>query len=593
MKASGFGKQHSQPGADGTAEPSEERIRRYLLIVVAFILPPLLLFFYFNFRFAGLANPDALDYAHLGRNISSGRGFVTYILRPLALTHGDNPLRQPDVTHGPLYPFILALAFGAFGAKEIVAAAVSGLFYLLTIPVLYLLGARAFSRSVGVIAALVYMVNALMLEYAASGLHITLYVFLTSALVLALYNIAARAQDREAGQVGRLPKALLILAGVLAGALYLTDPFFFWAVPVGLGSVVWLNRSQRLPAAGWFLLPLALLVVPWLARNWTLTGNPVYGLRGLEVWMQTPSYPGFDAYRMAVDELVPGGRLFQEVLKKSAIGFGQIIRSLPEATTSWVLGFFIVGLFFRFPNEAAGKTRRILLFCLLGLVATGLIFRVDGILFMSVVPVACVFGAALLVHLAQGAQMRRPAQVALTLVAASIVAYPLFSDMLLVPRARPSDEAATARSLSEVIPPGEVTLSDQPWVLAWHADRPALWIPKNDQNVKAYRGRFAGTRWLYLTPQARGFSQDWNYLYDVFRQWNELTVLARLNQKAGPKPFAISGKGHPLREALAGFTPVPPSGNGLPDAVLATVPSSKAAAKLPQPRKRQLARSLR
>src|SRR5262245_11166229 len=102
----------------------------------------LLLFLYYHAQFPGLKNPDALDFAQLGRNLSAGRGFVTSILRPLALTHGGNALAQPDVTHGPLYPFLLALAFGAFGARDGVVAFISGLFYLLTIPVIYRLGAR-------------------------------------------------------------------------------------------------------------------------------------------------------------------------------------------------------------------------------------------------------------------------------------------------------------------------------------------------------------------------------------------------------------------------------------------------------------------
>ena len=169
---------------DGAPEPSEAKFRTLVLTVLMLVGPPLLLFVYFKTMFPGLTNPDALDYAQLGRNLSAGRGFVTSILRPLALTHGSNPLAQPDVTHGPLYPFLLALAFGMLGAKDTTVAIVSGVFYLLTIPVLYRLGVRVFSRAVGLLAALIFTFNALMLEYAASGLPITLYVFLMTCLLL-------------------------------------------------------------------------------------------------------------------------------------------------------------------------------------------------------------------------------------------------------------------------------------------------------------------------------------------------------------------------------------------------------------------------
>jgi hypothetical protein len=61
------------------------------------LIPIGLLFAYLQFRFAGLLNPDALDYAQLGSDLASGRGFSTFILCPLALTHGGDPLHQPAV----------------------------------------------------------------------------------------------------------------------------------------------------------------------------------------------------------------------------------------------------------------------------------------------------------------------------------------------------------------------------------------------------------------------------------------------------------------------------------------------------------------
>src|SRR5262245_15014185 len=62
------------------AEPGEARIRKALLIFAAIFGPPLLLFAYYRLMFPGLVNSDAMDFAQIGRNLSQGRGFVTYIL---------------------------------------------------------------------------------------------------------------------------------------------------------------------------------------------------------------------------------------------------------------------------------------------------------------------------------------------------------------------------------------------------------------------------------------------------------------------------------------------------------------------------------
>src|SRR5688500_9722008 len=198
---------------DGLAEPSEARFRFWALLILMIVGPPLVLILYFGVMFPGLTNPDALDFAQIGRNLSSGRGFSTLILRPLALEHGGDPLAQPDMTHGPLYPFLLALAFGALGAKDGVVAAVSGFFYLLTIPVVYLLGARIFNRSVALVVALIFTFNALMLEYAVSGLHITLYIFLASSLLLVMFGLCRAVRGASSENIGSLPRGKVLLAG--------------------------------------------------------------------------------------------------------------------------------------------------------------------------------------------------------------------------------------------------------------------------------------------------------------------------------------------------------------------------------------------
>jgi hypothetical protein len=93
----------------------ESFFSRAIIIGSLFVVPLLLLIFYYKAMFVGLINNSAMDYAQLGRNLSEGRGFSTFYLRPLAMTHGDSVLQQPDVINMPLFPFILALAFGARG----------------------------------------------------------------------------------------------------------------------------------------------------------------------------------------------------------------------------------------------------------------------------------------------------------------------------------------------------------------------------------------------------------------------------------------------------------------------------------------------
>ena len=134
-----------RPAGEATKDiaPSESLFQKWLIGAALFAIPLLLFVLYYKTTFQGLVNNSAMDYAQIGRNLSEGRGFTTYFLRPLALTHGDNPFRQPDVNHVPLFPVFLALAFGARGATDANTAFVSGAFYLATVPVLFWLGSRA------------------------------------------------------------------------------------------------------------------------------------------------------------------------------------------------------------------------------------------------------------------------------------------------------------------------------------------------------------------------------------------------------------------------------------------------------------------
>jgi len=587
-----------------TAEPTENQFKNYLLMASLALVPLLLFLLYRETKFVGLTNADALDYAQLGRNLASGRGFVTYILRPLALGNTTNPLRAPDVTHGPLYPLALAIAFGAGGAKDAVVAWVSGLFYLLTVPVVYRLGMRAFNRTVGFVAAAVFACNAVVLGYAVSGLPITLTLFLTTSLLLAIYNLAARHVALQMGQTPPFPKGRLVLTGVLAGALYLTDPQFFWVLPVIVGAVLWLNRVQRLQALVWFGVPLLLVAGPWMLRNALLTGNPVFGLRGMEVWMNTRSYPGFDAYRMLPGDLIPGAHLLREILKKMVLTVAQVLQSFPNTTTSWALAFFIPSLFLRFPNPAAMRMRAVLVFCFLGLFLGSLIFTLNLGLFLAFVPAMLVMAAALLVNLVQGMQLRAPSLAALVLLLAFMIIYPVVGDVVLVPKPQPVVQEASARALGGASRPDEVVLSDQPWLLAWYADRPSLWIPAKDEEIGAFRKKFAKARWLYLTQQVASYSLRWEAAFGLLRDWNVQYLRARNLEKQleelktrpdvqaqlpairkqiarAMSPAQISQRYinslppqlkpglSPLYTQLLGFTTVPPMGDG---AVIAVAP---------------------
>ena len=524
--------------------------------------------------FPGLTNADSLDFAQLGRNLSEGRGFTTYVLRPLSLQPNSNPLMQPDTTHGPLYPFVLALAFGVLGAKDGVVTLVSGIFYLLSIPIIYLLGCRLANYKVGILSAIVFTLNALSLEYAVSGLHITLYIFLTSAIFLILHGIATPKGSEESNWATEKPHLSLLLIAILTGLLYLTDPLFFWIQPVLLLMLILLRPVAPLKFVIWFVLPLALLTLPWYLRNYLVTGNAVFGARGAELWMNTRLYPGNVAYRMLPEEFIPGIQVLNSVIRKMFLGAAQILQTFPQITASWLLAFFLPSLFFAFPNRATNITRNTLLICFMALFFGMLIFGIHLPLFASIVPMMLIFGTAYMVHLYEESKTARNYTPLLLIVFGLLLLGPLLSDILLADKTGVVKSAPTARWLGQNSDKKDVVLSDQPWVVAWYANRPAIWLPATDLRVGALRKRHPNLKWLFLTDQTRSYGLTWQYIYDVLQRWSMGAAQARLKNISPPTSITISGTGQPLLEALAGFTAVPPI-QDMPTGVIAVLDDKK------------------
>jgi len=553
------------------AEPGEVRIRRWLLPLLVVILPIALCALAWN-RLGGVLNPDAIDYAQIARNMSEGRGFTTLILRPLALTHGSDPMRQPDVTHGPLYPFVLALAFGGFGAKDGVVALVSAVFFVLSAILVYLLGSRVFDRTVGAVAAALYGVNAAAVGISVSGLPVSLYACLATALCLALYPLA-RGPSATLG--GVVPRLQLVLVGALASALYLANPVFFWVVPTLLVVAVLYCPGNRLQAAGWFLLPVCFIALPWMIRNWALTRSPIWGLTGMELYMHNRRIPGFEAYRMMVDEVAGGSYLVKELAVKAIEGVGAVLRAYPDAVSPWLFGFFVVGLLSRRFSPAQARLRRALMALIIVVPVGALVFRVNPLDLAAFVPSTVVFATALLVYLLREARLRPAAMAGAGLVMAFVFCYQTAGVLALGKKAQPGPAIIQARELQGKMPPGDAAISDQPWLVAWYAHRPAIWAPRNVNKTLDLRKQFPQARWLFLTEQTGAAAPEWTMAYNLFRQWGVATLVARRQNRPLPGPAVVRSGQDAFSQALAGFTGLEPTSPEATPIVIAALPPEK------------------
>ena len=208
---------------------------RYILLVIILAVSLFYCQYFFN-GYLGLS--DGNDYAGLARSIVRGEGFSLGHLYPLAFAFDDS-IPQPDNMWAPAYPVYLAIWFLLFGHSESVLLAAIIFSVWLFIFAGYLLARRIVGEKWALLAAALVGLNQSVLSTALEGspepLTAALFLF---ALIPLIY----------AGIVLVIPVVIFMLGGRFKR------------------SVIWLLSS-------------AIVISPWLIRNYLQFGNPLFTLQ--------------------------------------------------------------------------------------------------------------------------------------------------------------------------------------------------------------------------------------------------------------------------------------------------------------------------
>ncbi len=200
-----------------------------------------------------LATGDARDYYTLAQLMLTEHRFT---LTP------DGP---PEFFRIPGYPVFVAGILAL--CNSIITVVVAQIFVVAATAVLiYQLGARFFSRVVGVCAALIFAFDPTVMLHSLTLLSESLFVFL---LVLSVYLLTAPTEGAPS-----IRRALLI--GALIGALTLTRPVGQFLLPLMLAYYLWRHRGSGkagLYGSAAVLMGLLIVAGPWIIRNGHLSGH--------------------------------------------------------------------------------------------------------------------------------------------------------------------------------------------------------------------------------------------------------------------------------------------------------------------------------
>jgi 4-amino-4-deoxy-L-arabinose transferase-like glycosyltransferase len=212
---------------------------------------------------------DPWNYDRLAAALADGKGYV-------------NEAGQPTAYYPPGYPAVLGAVYWLVGHRPVAGEVLNVVLGALTAGLVYWIGSRAFGKTAGLLAALVFAVFPSHVLY-ASQLHSE--VLFTAAYLLALGLLLAAPQPIRLG--GR-QVPFWLLAGLAIGVAGLIRPAALSLLVVVPFAIKHRGAPWATVARGTLLVALAaaLVLTPWVVRNALKMGVPAISTNaGLDFWI--------------------------------------------------------------------------------------------------------------------------------------------------------------------------------------------------------------------------------------------------------------------------------------------------------------------
>ncbi len=292
---------------------------------------------------------------------------------------------------------------------------------------------------------------------------------------------------KEAGQGARPnPLKWSALAGALVGLGALTRyPFALMILPVLFFILLFAGRLRVSHAATAFAA-FAILLTPWLVRNWLVSGLP-FGTATYGILEGSVLFPGDNLPRALNANISIAGLVLAKVVwfKLLANG-GQLIQDeIPRLGGSWVGAVFIIGLLVPVGSVRARRlgyflaVSFVVLAVAQALTQTELSVQSPGInsenLLVLLVPAVWIYGTAFFFRLLDYLDVKFVAvRPYIVCVFAAITCLPMIFALLTAARSPvvfPPYFPPWTQTAAAFVKSDELMMSDTPWAMAWYGRR--------------------------------------------------------------------------------------------------------------------------
>ena len=574
-------------------------VRRSLFFIILIILTLGNLFTLFR----GLNSPQAMDQAQIAREIARGNGFATKMIRPVAYYQAEKTERRAvplqgfqDTYHSPLNPLLNAAVLKLIGADkpnswqmsenemvyplDRVIATVSTLFFLIAIGVNYLLITRIFDGKIAGVCAILMLFCETYWNYSLSGLPQMLMLLLFSSGLYFAYRAT------EASTEGRIAMTPAIGAGIFFTLLALAHWMTVW---ISLGYILYAAIAYR-PRGIVGISILGLLLVAGIGpmlRNNDITGSP-FGTAFLTLYNGLGNGTETAVMRNAdldAEPLVLDG-LIAKVLRTT---LSQATDIIPLLAGIVVAPLFFLALLHPFMRKSIANFRWAILLMWIS-TAFGLAFF--GVstkpldpnqLHLLFAPIMTAYGLAFISILWSRLDFVGSTPMLQNIhhfVIIGICALPLvlalpskvrtgmhLSNRGGVPHWPPYYAPAlnNENGVKGFTTPKQVVFSDQPWAVAWYADRISIWLPPSREGFQKLetiandlQTPVAG---ILISPSSHG-SGPVSEVANLYKDFTSLVLDGRVIMATYPPGIPINDKNtriqditrrYPYRQPLVGM----------------------------------------
>lgn len=523
--------------------------------------------------YRGLSNDAAMDQAQIARQIARGEGFTTKFLRPRNISDHVKALREKapyeeisvdfdhfrDTNQSMVYPYVLATAlkvtgYDKFDEKRMdtglsniyggdrVVSGVSMIFYLISLVLTYTLIRRLFDDVVAGSTVLLMGVSSPLLAYATSGLP---QPFLT-CIVLTIGHILIsliRADDQEQR------KRSIILSCVVYMLLVILCLTNAMCISTTIGFIVFAAiffQPRGLHAAIGAAFMIFLVLIPGIISMADYGGvlrHLTYGVFGgfgaseANTLLRTTSESAL---------VFNTGNFFLRLLGYT---FSQVNSMYENMGGIVTVPFFLLSLFTRFRRREVEGIKWAVFSMWVGSCAAMALFGEDKIVSVSQIstlftPFFAAYGLTQVFNYLSRMQLgtayesvRNLAIAVIVFVSAGMFLFQLPRELYMgvwssakgIPNFPPYYPPVLNGKLHDITNPNDIIVTDQPWALAWYADRKALWIPLSiNDYVKDLEDAFKlgrqGVQGFLITPTSHTMPKGG--VSGIIRQMGDFTPLA-------------------------------------------------------------------